>query len=265
MGKAPAERAPLYRRRSDAALSHSARTHRTGVPPRTTSRPPCRAELAPLPFDQSIGKALAERAPLYRRRSDAALSHSARTHRIRVPPRTTPRPVCRAELAPLPFDQSIGKAPAERAPLYRRRSGAALSRSARTHRTRVPLRTTSRPPCRAELAPLPFDRIIGKAPAERAPLYRRRSGAALSRSARTHRTGVPPRTLLARPPNRRPSEAGAPPRRDPSNTRRTKNAPRVAVPAPMRRNRGLRVRARRARAAVPVPGRRLPRPAMEQT
>ena len=27
-------------------------------------------------------------------------------------------------------------------------------------------------PCRAELAPLPFDRIAGKAPAERAPLYR---------------------------------------------------------------------------------------------
>ncbi len=58
---------------------------------------------------------------------------------------------------------------------------------------------------------------------------------------------------------------GSPPRRDPSNTRRTKNAPRVAATAPMRRNRGLRVRARRARAAVPVPGRRLPRPAMEQT
>ncbi|MDQ1121067.1 hypothetical protein QE438_002774 [Pseudoxanthomonas sp. SORGH_AS 997] len=57
----------------------------------------------------------------------------------------------------------------------------------------------------------------------------------------------------------------SPPRCDPSNTRRTKSAPRVAATAPMRRNRGLRVRARRARAAVPVPGRRLPRPAMEQT
>ncbi|MDQ1134298.1 hypothetical protein QE386_002893 [Pseudoxanthomonas winnipegensis] len=196
MGKAPAERAPLYRRRSDAALWHSTRTHRTRVPPRTTPRPPCRAELAPLSFDQIMGKAPAERAPLYRRRSGAALWHSARTHRIRVPPRTTSRPACRAELAPLPFDQIIGEAPAERAPLYKRRSDAALWHSTRTHRIRAPPRTTPRPACRAELAPLPFDRIIGKAPAERAPLpfdqiigeapaeraplYRRRSDAVLS-------------------------------------------------------------------------------------
>ncbi len=105
----------------------------------------------PLPLDQITEDAQRHRYRClpdrrkHRSSSDRKRSAHHATWRRKI------QTLCRAELAPLPFDQIAWNAPAEQAP----------------------------PPfdqiawnAPAEQAPLPFDRIAWNAPAEQAPLYR---------------------------------------------------------------------------------------------